>query len=517
MANAKFKVGDKVKVIGAKGFNDSTSDILEFIGETGEITEVRKFPDGDIGYCFLFENNGMEDYCFDEKSLEKVVENKNWFNIDIRSEGDRTVAYYIDRNGEQKVSVLRYKDDKYDPVVAIGYLMQKVNFSGAEAKVETKDDDWQCGDLVMWNDEKAEIVAMSKGYLLLDFKFENLYSHDAKGYIIETLMDGMVDKDGKPWKSDGQSHYYIVSKDDEDLELIKAVRKVEEKIHEVPKVKPNPKDFPFAIGDRVYVKAKNDNGTVVAYNTRRGSVLAHMDNMNNIKGTLYHKGNGFEDCTVDADGNLFKADKDEYWWVDAKTAEKIEDSKPEIEFPFEIGDRIYIKNRFSSRINNKAATVVAHDILDGSCLVKVDEPDYDCFHKGNDGHSCKNIVDENGVPYKFSGKPEYWWITEKRFGELIKDEKPVSVKFNIGDRVMCTYGYSYTATGYGTVVAYSNNYGLENGYLVEVDSEYRDVIPCHDGLKGFHDPYIAVGKKWTNETGKNAFRYFDADALKKVK
>lgn len=431
MANAKFKVGDKVKVIGANGFNNSTSIILTFIGKTGEITEVRKYPDGDIGYCFNNETNGMEDYCFDERSLEKVIENKNWFNIDIRSEGDKTVAYYIDRNGEQKVSVFRYKDDEYDPVVAVDYLMQKVDFSGAKAKVETKDDNWQCGDLVMWNDEKAEIVAMSKEYLLLDFKFENMYTHDAKGGILEAFTEGMVDRDGKPWKSDGQSHYYIVNKNDPDLELLKAVHKVEEKIPEAHKPK-----------------------------------------------------------------------------------SKI----PEIEFPFEIGDRIYIKNKYSPRINNKTATVVAHDVTDGACLVKVDVPD-DCFHKGgSNGNSYKNIVDENGVPYKFSGKPEYWWITEKRFGELIKDEKPVSAKFKIGDRVMCTYGYSYTATGYGTVVAYSNNFGLENGYLVEVDSKYRDVIPCHDGLEGFYDPYTEAGKKWTNSTGKkNAFRYFDADSLKKVK
>lgn len=513
MANAKFKIGDKVKVIGAKGFNDSTTDILEFIGKTGEITEVRKFPDGDIGYCFLFENNGMEEYCFDERSLEKVDETKNWFNIDIRSEGDRTVATYTDRNGKQKVSVFRYKDDKYDPKVAVDYLMQKVDFSGAEAKVEAKDDDWQCGDLVMWNDEKAEIVAMSKEYLLLDFKFENMYAHDAKGYILESLTEGMVDKDGKPWKSDGQCHYYIVNKNDPDLELIKAVRKVDVKIPEAPKKKPDPKDYPFAIGDRVYVRYLNDYGTVVAYRRGDRTVLAHMDGKN----AHYHKGGHFEHRMIDADGNLFKAVKDEYWWVNDTNAEKIEDSKPEIEFPFEIGDRIYIKNRFSSRINNKAATVVAHDVLDGSCLVKVDVPDYDCFHKGNDGHSCKNIVDENGEPYKFSGKPEYWWITEKRFGELIKDEKPVSAKFNIGDRVMCTYGYSHTVTGYGTVVAYSNNYGLENGYLVKVDSEYRHDIPCHDGLKGFYEPYIAVGKKWTNESEEESFRYFSVGDLKKVK
>lgn len=513
MANAKFKVGDKVRVIGAKGFNDSTSAILEFVGKTAKITNVRKYPDGDIGYCFNNETNGMENYCFDERSLEKVDETKNWFNIDIRSEGDRTVAYYIDRNGEQKVSVFRYKDDEYDPMVAIGYLIQKVDFSGAEAKVEAKDDDWQCGDIVMWNDEKAEIVAMSKEYLMLDFKFENLYTHDAKGYILESLMNGMVDKDGKPWKSDGQVHYYIVSKEDKDLELIKAVRKVDVKIPEAPKMKPNPKDYAFAIGDRVYVRYLDDYGTVVAYRKNSRTALAHMDK----KSSVYHNGGSFKDSMIDADGNQFKADKEEYWWVDNSNAENAE-RKPEIEFPFEIGDRIYIKNRFSSRINNKAATVVAHDVLDGSCLVKVDVPDYDCFHKGNDGHSCKNIVDENGEPYKFSGKPEYWWITKKRFGELIKDEKPVSAKFNIGDRVMCTYdGFGATKTGYGTVVGYTDNYCLEIGYLVKVDSEYRHDIPCHNGLADFYEPYIAVGKKWTNESEENAFRYFGIDGLKKVK
>lgn len=509
MANAKFKIGDKVKVIGAKGFNDSTPDILEFIGETGKITEVRKYPDGDIGYCFHFETNGMEDYCFDERSLEKVDETKNWFNIDIRSEGDRTVAYYIDRNGEQKVSVFRYKDDEYDPVVAVYYLMQKVNFSGAEAKVEAKDDDWHCCDIVMWNEEKAEIVAMNDEYLLLDFKFENMYAHDAKGYILESLMEGMVDKDGKPWKSDGQVHYYIVSKDDEDLELVKAVRKAEEKTSEAPKKKSNPKDYSFAIGDRVYVSYLEDYGTVVAYRTNGPTVLARMDGKNE----LYHKGS----CLIDADGNPFKADKDEYWWVNSANAKKIEDCKPEIEFPFEIGDRIYIKNRFSDRINNKTATVVAHDVLDGSCLVKVDVPD-DCFHRGgSNGNSHKNIVDENGEPYKFSGKPEYWWITEKRFGELIKDEKPVSAKFNIGDRVMCTYDLGSPKTGYGTVVGYTNDYCLEIGYLVKVDSEYRHDIPCHNGLEDFYEPYIAVGKKWTNKSEEESFRYFGIDDLKKVK
>lgn len=124
---AKFKVGDKVRVLDGSNIPDYTGSwaMDKYIGKIGDITCIDRFRDGRIGYLVNFHDGNIQ-YTFDERGLE-FFENKK---IVITKKDDSVMArLYSDEKLVKETNVDSTDDFNKDAKDAFEELYYPTKFT----------------------------------------------------------------------------------------------------------------------------------------------------------------------------------------------------------------------------------------------------------------------------------------------------------------------------------------------------------------------------------------------------
>ena len=186
MAKAKFKVGDKVKVLDGSKIENYTGGwsswwMLEDVGKVVTIKEVRDYSDGRIGYRM------NEIVCiWDERGLELVESKDNGNDKD-----KETIVIY--RDGQQ---VIAFNKKTKEKAVAKCNPSDKFDFKvGAKIAFDRLMRKFKVGDWVIGNDKAGnEYAIITKGWVgrVVDIPYEGIIRVCAKnedddyGYSVDS-------------------------------------------------------------------------------------------------------------------------------------------------------------------------------------------------------------------------------------------------------------------------------------------------------------------------------------------
>ena len=125
MSKAKFKVGDKVRILDGSHIKDFTggypAPMKKEIGRIATIKGVTPFSNGRIAYHLY----GLG-YNWDERCLELVTEKHNW-KVAIIPDGDKTIGRLYDgHNLVKEVSTIKSPQDEYSIEEAINVICERL-------------------------------------------------------------------------------------------------------------------------------------------------------------------------------------------------------------------------------------------------------------------------------------------------------------------------------------------------------------------------------------------------------
>ena len=117
MAEAKFKLGDRVRVLDGEGIIDYTGhfvkEMKEYSGKEYVVEGILEYPKGRLGYCL----DGTDGFRFDERGLESAEK--------------QTIVIY--RDGKETIGLLKYNGNTVNRAVARCCPQDRYDFkTGAE-------------------------------------------------------------------------------------------------------------------------------------------------------------------------------------------------------------------------------------------------------------------------------------------------------------------------------------------------------------------------------------------------
>lgn len=125
MSKAKFKVGDKVRILDGSKIHDYTGgygrDMIAHEGEITTVLAVREWDDGRTAY-----NLKGSVFNWDERGLELVTERPTW-KVAIIPDGDKTIGRLYDgHNLVKEVSTIKSPHDEYSVEEAIKVICERL-------------------------------------------------------------------------------------------------------------------------------------------------------------------------------------------------------------------------------------------------------------------------------------------------------------------------------------------------------------------------------------------------------
>jgi len=150
MAKAKFKVGDKVKILDGSKIENYTGGwslcgMQDDVGKIVTIKEVEKKDDGRVGYHM------NEVLCvWDERGLELVTKTEDKETIVIYRDGQQVIAF--NKKTKEKAVAKCNPDDTFDFKIGAGLAFDRLMHK------------FKVGDWVIGNDKASRYCVTGKGW-----------------------------------------------------------------------------------------------------------------------------------------------------------------------------------------------------------------------------------------------------------------------------------------------------------------------------------------------------------------
>lgn len=172
----KFKVGQKVRIVSAKGDNTYSKDI----GKIGTIKVINKYDYSDILNVLLTMNNGVNWFVSDE-DIELVEDDKDTFELHITSDGVTTICVQK-KNGKivDRSQAKLHPVDEFDLKEGIRLCLERLSVPIFERQIEFNNDLYNHKVICVESDTDCFVV----------------------GKIYECVDGQMIDSKGYTWSND---------------------------------------------------------------------------------------------------------------------------------------------------------------------------------------------------------------------------------------------------------------------------------------------------------------------------